>query len=95
MKISVPYNGDIQLIDELGGYEYISCFFGGSSQEGCGSGRSAAAMPISTRSDIEQAVKRVHMYNKEFNYLMNSSCLGNREYEDEGYRQIVDQMDWY
>ncbi|MEK4998156.1 peptidase U32 family protein [Paenibacillus sp. FSL H7-0918] len=94
MKISVPYNGDIQLIDELGGYEYISCFFGGSSKEGCGSGRSAAAMPISTRSDIEQAVKRAHMYNKEFNYLMNSSCLGNREYEDEGYRQIVDQMDW-
>lgn len=94
MKLSISYNGDLDLIENLGDYKNVFCFYGGSSKEGIGSGRSAFAIPANTPEDIELAVNKAHSFGKEFNFLMNSSCMGNREFEPETYQQIVAQLDW-
>lgn len=85
MEFSVPYNGDIQLIDQLAGLQ--SC--GGSSirevflsgpQEHSGSGR------IAHNGNVEQfsrAVDKIHSAGFRVNLVMNSTCGGIGDYSDQ------------
>ncbi len=94
MKLSVAYNGDLDLIEKLKCYKSVSNIFGAPSKMVTGGGRSSFVLPEITEGDIEKAVKNSHANNIEFNYVMNSACMGNKEYTDEKYKEIIEHLDW-
>jgi collagenase-like PrtC family protease len=94
MKISVAYNGDLQFIEGLRGCREVVNIFGAPSRQLTGGGRSSFILPTVTSQDIEKAVAKAHECGIQFNYVMNSSCMGNNEYSQAYYRRIVDQLSW-
>ncbi|BCJ94848.1 peptidase U32 [Anaerocolumna cellulosilytica] len=94
MKFSISYNGDLGLLDELKDYSAVTHVFGSQSSEVTGSGRSTFGMPPITKADIEKAVSKAYENKIKFNYLLNSSCMGNKEFTNSRYKEIVDCFAW-
>ncbi|HEY9062636.1 MAG TPA: peptidase U32 family protein [Pseudobacteroides sp.] len=94
MRLSVAYNGDLELIDRLRDIKSVVNIFGAQSKSVTGGGRSSFTLPDVHQTDIEKAVDKAHSYGIEFNYVMNSSCMGNKEYTSSKYKDIVEHLDW-
>ncbi len=94
MKLSVPFNGDVQLIYQLQGYPQVSEIYGKLTADCIGGGKHSFQTPSITRAKVATAVKTAHTYDLEFNYLLNSSCLDNREWTSGGQKNIERLLDW-
>lgn len=94
MKFSVAYNGDLELIQRLSKYSTVEHIFGTMSNSLTGNGRCIDGVPLLKKEDIEQAVSLAKKNGLEFNYLINSSCMGNREYYKEERYEIEKLLDW-
>lgn len=94
MELSVSYNGDLELIDRLGEFDSVVNIFGATSNNITGGGRNSEGLTAIDRKDIEMAVRKAHDNHIEFNYLMNSSCMGNKEYTESTYQKIIENLDW-
>ncbi len=82
MKISLATNFDNDLIDKIKKYPVYE-LYGKMKNDFIGGGR-----PNNTLSDIEKEqfeihVKKVRLAGIKFNYLLNGSCLSNREQDNE------------
>ena len=94
MKFSVAYNGDLDLIHRLSEYKSVKHIYGVMSNNQVGSGRRMKGLPPLGQENIEQAVRIAKQYGMEFNYLINGSCMGNREYYREERYHIEKLLDW-
>ncbi|PJI06514.1 MULTISPECIES: U32 family peptidase [Clostridium] len=94
MELSVAYNGDLNFIEKLSNYKSVVNVFGTITNSTVGGGRNPDGLTTITKSDIEEAVQKSHENNIEFNYLMNSSCMGNREFTHDTYMKIIECLDW-
>jgi collagenase-like PrtC family protease len=94
MRLSVAYNGDLDLIERLKEIKSVVNLFGSMSKTVTGGGRSSFVLAQISKNDIEQAVTAAHSYGIEFNYVMNSICTGNKEYTQAIYAEIVAHFDW-
>ncbi len=61
----------------------VSEFYGKANSDGVGGGRPSAILPCPSRLDIEQQIDRINKKGIRFNYLLNATCLGEREGEAE------------
>ena len=93
MRLSVACNFDEELIDGLKGYPVYEVY-GKLTQDFVGGGRPSFYLPRITNSMVERFVKLAHRQGIEFNYLLNSSCMGNAEYTRHGQREIRKILDW-
>lgn len=67
--------------------------FGSFQTSIIGCGRPAPTIPnVSEKKAIEH-IEVVHSHNLEFNYLLNSTCLGNREFDRKSHIQILNFVD--
>lgn len=94
MELSVSYNGDLELIEKLSEYKSVAHIFGATTQNLTGGGRNSEGLSQISRAEIKQAIELAHENGIEFNYLMNSSCMGNMEYTQSGYENIKRELDW-
>lgn len=85
IKFAVPYNGDINLIDEvLKKYEpYVESFFGNLGIDDFGGGRAQNATIISTEEMLKKITRKLNAKNIDFNYVINNTSLLNDEFKDE------------
>ena len=93
MRLSVACNFDEALIDGLAGYPVYEVY-GKVSADYAGGGRPSFYLPKVDRPMVERFIGKVHRMGIQFNYLMNASCMGNREYTREGQREIRKALDW-
>lgn len=93
MRLSVACNFDEELIDRLRGYPVYEVY-GKVSRDYAGGGRPSFYLPRVDRRRVERFVRKAHEAGFEFNYLLNASCMGNREYTREGQREIRETLDW-
>ena len=93
MRLSVACNFDEALIDGLAGYPVYEVY-GKVSADYAGGGRPSFYLPKVDRPMVERFIRKVHGMGIEFNYLMNASCMANREYTREGQREIRKTLDW-
>ncbi len=93
MRLSVACNFDEALIDGLDGYPVFEVY-GKVSADYAGGGRPSFYLPKVDRPMVERFIQKVHDKGIQFNYLMNASCMGNREYTREGQREIRKTFDW-
>lgn len=95
MKFSAPTNFQADLIKALGeNKKEIDYIYGKLADDFIGGGRPSLFLPSISRGYLKKYVSQVHENGWKFNYLLNSACLGNREYTISGQRQIRRLIDW-
>ncbi|MDD4939419.1 MAG: U32 family peptidase [Candidatus Omnitrophica bacterium] len=93
MKFSIPFNGQADLLKRLD-KEKITEIYGKLSQDFLGGGRASCINPYVSREKISSCVREAKKYGINFNYLLNASCLGNREWIRSGQKKIRSLLDW-
>ena len=94
MSFTIPFNGEIELIRRLADFPQVTEVYGKMTSDAVGGGKNSFQTPFIGKKRISQAIDAAHLNNIEFNYLLNSSCLGNDEYSRSGHRKIIKLIDW-
>jgi len=88
MKLSVAANYDMELVPKLAG-SGVSEVYGKLPADFIGGGRPSYMGTPLTRRGLARYVARLREHGIAFNYLLNSSCLGNREWSRSWQRQLM------
>ena len=102
MKLSIPCTWEETLLEQVfqlnaSGPLYPVFEFYGSLKAGwVGSGHSAASIRGECRDkkQVETFIKKVHERGFKFNYTINSTCLGNREFDYKCRKKILKELAW-
>ena len=87
MKISLATNFDDRLIDEVKEYPIYE-IYGKMKNDFIGGGRPSNTLANIEKEKFESHVKKVRSAGIKFNYLLNGSCLSNREQDYEWQEQF-------
>ncbi len=87
VKLSVATNFDPLLVESMRKYPVVE-LFGKLREDAVGGGRAPYQLAPVTRKRLEEHVRHARRAGIEFNYLLNASCLGNREITREGQKEI-------
>ena len=94
MKLSVPFNGQDNLIPELKKYPEVVEVYGKLTSDFIGGGKNSFQIPFISKRKFADNVKQAHRHGLEFNYLLNSSCLDNLEWTMSGQTKIMQLVSW-
>jgi collagenase-like PrtC family protease len=91
IALMLPTNWDNQLIERVAplGPHYL---YGSLPAEA--TLRSSLAVAEATEQQIAAHVAAASAKRIRFIYVMNATCLGNREFSEEGRRDILDRLQW-
>ncbi|MFH1127838.1 MAG: U32 family peptidase [Candidatus Omnitrophota bacterium] len=93
MQFSVPTNWQSDLIPGLV-WDEVSELYGKLAVDFVGGGRATAILdPVSLKKAFSH-IDCAHKKGVKFNYLLNATCLGNRELTKSGQKQIAKLVDW-
>jgi len=97
LTFSVATNWDDNLIREIEVIDpehKVTEIFGKLASDFVGGGRPTYALPFVSKKNVAHHIKLVKDAGREFNYLLNASCLDNREFTRAGQRQIRKLLGW-
>lgn len=94
MKLSVPFNGQDNLLPQLVKYPEVVEIYGKLNSDFIGGGKHSFQIPFISKSRFAYNVRQAHYYGFKFNYLLNSSCLNNLEWTIIGQKKIFQLIDW-
>lgn len=93
MRLSVATNFESDLIEGLSDYPILE-LYGKLREDAIGGGRASYHLAYVSKNKLEKHVRLAHEKGIEFNYLLNSACLGNREITRPGQKEIESLLDW-
>jgi len=93
MKFSIPFNGQPDLLERINKEKVIEVY-GKLTSDFIGGARPSLASPFVSKNRLISAIKESHKYGLKFNYLLNATCLGNREWTFGGQKKIRNFLDW-
>jgi collagenase-like PrtC family protease len=93
--LATSWDDDLILqLEKQGIYNKISELFGSLNSSIVGSGRASFALPEVSMEQARLHIRKAHSLGIKFNYLLNASCMGNREFTDDGREKILALLDW-
>lgn len=93
MTLMAPANYDAAILPDLAARS-VTEVYGRLPQDVVGGGRPAYMAGPLSRKKLAAYVKAVAAQGMEFNYLLNSGCLGNREWSKEFQVKLHKHLDW-
>lgn len=93
MKLTVATNFDPALVEGLKPYPVVE-LYGKLPQDAVGGGRAPYQLARITRRRLAEHVRHARANGIEFNYLLNASCLGNREITRRGQGELDALLGW-
>jgi len=93
MRLSVATNFDPELVEQCRDYP-VTELFGKLQIDVVGGGRAPYQLAKVSRRQLEDHVRHVHKSGMVFNYLLNSSCMGNREITRKGQKDLNELLGW-
>lgn len=93
MNFELACNWDPKLLAGIKGYAPLE-LFGGMPGSLIAGGRASFVAPEVTEEQVEKYIKDTHAIGHSFNFLLNASCLDNREYRRDEYHKILDHIGW-
>ncbi|MBM3244810.1 MAG: peptidase U32 [Candidatus Omnitrophica bacterium] len=94
MKFSVPTNWQEGLLPVLTGSPSINEVYGKLAEDFVGGGRPAYSVFDISRKNAARHINEIRKTKRGFNYLLNASCLGGREFTNKGKHEIAKLLDW-
>jgi collagenase-like PrtC family protease len=92
LKLTVAANYDAGLIPKLAGYP-VDEVFGKFPVDFVGGGRPSYMGTPLTHSELREYVSLLKKHGIAFNYLLNSACMGNREWTKKWQRKLMLLLD--
>lgn len=89
----MPCNWQEDLISRID-TEHVEDVYGKLPMDFAGGGRPAYILPSVSRRRAARQIKLILKRGLKFNYLLNASCLGNREFTADGQRKLSRIMRW-
>lgn len=93
MKLRVSTNWDNSLLDGLQG-TCTAEVYGKLASDVIGGVRPAFLLPQISRQEAEEHISYAKQKGIRFNYLINTKCLNNIHYSRQGYREMVELLEW-
>ena len=93
MKFSVPTNWQDELLDALD-KDYVDELYGKLDCDIVGGGRPSCLLPNISKSRFRRHLEESHRRGIKFNYLLNATCISNRELTIWGQRKLRRLLDW-
>ncbi len=93
MRLEIPTNWDDSLIDIVSEFP-VTEMYGNLQETPIGGGRPPAILPKISKDDAVNHIKKVREKGIVFNYLLNSPCLANKEYDPVFKEKIIDHIKW-
>lgn len=93
MKYSIATNWDLELLDRIEG-PTVESLYGQVWGDPLGGGRMALFIPKVDKEMVSTFVGEARRRGLGFNYLLNGTCLDNLEFTKQGYRTIVEHIEW-
>ncbi|MCR3758491.1 U32 family peptidase [Clostridium felsineum] len=96
MRYDLATNFDPELITDVRKIDtkhQIGTVFGKLRKDIIGGGRASMALPQLSIKTLQNYVDLCHKNDLKFNYLINSACLGNREFGPRTHKKIVKYID--
>lgn len=93
MKLTVPINWDNNLIEKLKRPE-VDTVYGKLDRDFIGGGRPSCVLEGVSYRRVKEYITRLHKEGFKFYYLLNSSCMGNREWSISGQKKIDKILNW-
>jgi collagenase-like PrtC family protease len=94
MQFSLATNWDQNLINAVGRFTDLVELFGKLQRDCIYGGRDPRLIPFVTKREVRLHIEHLHKNSKSFNYLLNSTCLGNKEFTRVGKSRITKLLDW-
>lgn len=96
MKFLVPTTFENEFISKLlqSDKKEVCSLYGKLAADFVGGGRPSFILPSVGKKKLQEHIERVHKNGLEFDYLLNSVCLGNREFTISGQKRIRSLLDW-
>lgn len=100
MYLSVATNWDEKLLDNLHEINQqtpvnpVQEVFGSLQSGFFGSARTKRNLPAVTEDFAGSYIEKAHKYGIQFNYIFNSTTLGNRELTELGKKELKKYLDW-
>jgi collagenase-like PrtC family protease len=93
MKFIVPHNWQTDLLPGIkkDGVEEV---YGKLASDFVGGGRASYILPRVSKRKVAGFISAAHQNGIRFNYLLNATCLGNREWTIQGQRRLLGLLDW-
>ncbi len=89
MKYEVATNFDSQLIEKISEFGSVKYVYGKLPFDVVGGGRQGMILPKIGREELRKHIDICHKNGIEFNYLLNASCLDNRELIGKSHKEIM------
>lgn len=93
IRLSVATNFDDDLPELIKPYGATE-LFGKLTRDAAGGGRASFTLPRMSRRRLAEHVRHTHKSGLQFNYLINSACMGNREFSRSGQKVLRGLLDW-
>ena len=93
MNYSIATNWDHALLERLQGTS-VTSLYGQIWGDPLGGGRMALFIPKQGKEAAAAFIAAARKKGLGFNYLMNATCLDNAEFTKEGYKKIVEHLEW-
>lgn len=85
----VPFNGDVELIQAYGDYKDRIAMVYGRAEDGYPQGRKTINAPVITLENVFRQTEILRGWGIKFNYLINGTSHGNREFNRQYRRDFV------
>ncbi|PYG88019.1 collagenase-like PrtC family protease [Ruminiclostridium sufflavum DSM 19573] len=92
MDVSVSTRWNKELVKKLADLK-VDEVFGSLRSTNTGTAFASAVLPGVSYREAKEHVDYVHSLGMRFNYTMNTSCLGNNEYNPKGLTKILEDID--
>lgn len=89
LKFELPYNGDSSLVDVILDFQERIEMVYGRAEDGYPQGRNTTKQRPISLDEIAEVNKRLRESGIDFNYVLNGTCHGNREFEREYRAKFV------
>jgi collagenase-like PrtC family protease len=93
MNFELACNWDPALLTGLEGFRNVE-LFGGIPGSLIAGGRASFVAPEVTEADAETYITAARKAGHSFNFLLNASCLDNREYRKDEFGKILRHIEW-
>jgi collagenase-like PrtC family protease len=93
MKLTVPTNWENDLIKKIK-KPYVDTVYGKLDSDFIGGGRASCVLLKQGRNYVKSYIADIHKEGFRFHYILNASCMGNREWTRKGQKEITALLDW-
>jgi len=94
MRLAVPTNWDISLIEPLSKTDNVESVYGGMPFFPGSGGRPTSSLVTVTPEHVGEYVRLLNSKGLKFSYALNASCLGNMEWEIDFNKRLFEHLHW-